>query len=145
MSQNEGNAKIQNWILLTSVPLWVLLTNFSHLQKISQSSEIIPCPTVKSSLFPLSDTSLHKLSATEGHASDYFQDGWYMNPPDLLTKPFPARNSPPALSSQAMFALPHQDVIPYTVFYQQNSLIPGSGQLPLHTVTKTLCFWRSAF
>lgn len=70
------------------MPLWVLPTNFSYLQKPSQSSQIIPCPTVKSSLFPLSDTFLHELSAVEGHASVCFQDRWYTNPPDLLTKPF---------------------------------------------------------
>lgn len=74
------------------MPLWALTKNFSYLQKLSQSSQIIPSPTIKSSLLSLSDTSLHELSAVEGHASAYFQDRWYVNPLDLLTKPFSARN-----------------------------------------------------
>lgn len=93
-AQNDSNVNTQVWAVLTSVPLWALPKNFSYLQKLSQSSQIVPSPTIKSSLLSLSDTSLHELSAAEGHASAYFQDRWYVNPLDLPTKPFSVRTPP---------------------------------------------------
>lgn len=149
-AQNDSNVNTQVWALLTSVPLWALPKNFSYLQKLSQSSQIVPSPTIKSSLLSLSDTSLHELSAAEGHASAYFQDRWYVNPLDLPTKPFSARTPPhqPFHPRSHLCLLPQmptckscstkrtncsqvQGSCPYTLLPKHHT----SGEGPFHVIT----------
>lgn len=129
----------------------------TSLQKLSQSPQIIPCPTVKSSLFPVSDTFLHELSAVEGHASGYFRDGWYTNPLDLLSlcqpKTFHLPFHPtsclcllPKMSSHKLCSMERTDCYQFrsatpTHCYQKTVLL----EKPFHVITflqqKEMTIW----